>query len=172
MVPSAFFGTYHIPSSSNWILNLHACLYRVTRFTREKNNPTRSPNKGVTSSRQLQQLDWHTRDSVRSFNRRCSFSFLTPRRGRVISAPVSLFFSTGARPSERSTYGRRNPLLFLSLQSFLLGFFHLCRLSGFSDDFKMDPRRYTFHLSCQQGGKQPSPVRDADSTIYVPRELF
>jgi hypothetical protein len=48
-----------------------------------------------------------------SFNRRCPFSFLTPRRGRVISAPVSLFFSTGARPPERSTYGRRNPLLFL-----------------------------------------------------------
>lgn len=72
-----------------------------------------------------------------------------PLRGRVISAPVSLFFSTGARPSERSTYRRKNP----PSLPFNCGFFHLCRLSSFSDDPRMNSYLYTIHLSCQQSRK-------------------
>jgi len=86
-----------------------------------------------------------------AFNRRCPFSFLTPLRGRVISAPVSLFFPTGARPSERSTYRRKNPLS----SPFNRGSFYLCRLSSFSDDLRMNSCLYTIHLSCQQRKTSP-----------------
>lgn len=87
-----------------------------------------------------------------AFNRRCPFSFFTPLRGRVISAPVSLFFLTGARPSERSTYRRKNPLS----PPFNCGPFHLCRLSSSSDDPRMNLCLYTIHLSCQQSRKESS----------------
>lgn len=94
-----------------------------------------------------------------AFNRRCSFSFLTPLRGRVISAPVSLFFSTGARPPERSTYRRKNPLS----PPFNYGPFYLCRLNSLSDDPRMTSCLYIIHLSCQQ--KDISPPH-FDTNLY------
>lgn len=97
------------------------------------------------------------------FNRRCPFSFLTPLRGRVISAPVSLFFSTGARPSERSTYRRKNP----PSLPFNCDFFHLCRLSSSSDDPRMNSCLYTIHLSCQQSRKTSSLfTSEQDTNLY------
>lgn len=62
------------------------------------------------------------------------------------------FFSTGARPSERSTYRRKNP----PSLPFNCDFFHLCRLSSSSDDPRMNSCLYTIHLSCQQSRKTSS----------------
>lgn len=94
----------HLFSSTNWSLNL----YHVTRFTY-----ARKTIRHVCQTKASLHLDSSGNSTrtlrARVFNRRCPFSFLTPLRGRVIFALVSLFFSTSARPSERSIYRRMNP---------------------------------------------------------------
>jgi len=69
------------------------------------------------------------------------FRFLIPRRGRVISTPVSLFFSTGARAIRAIDLRPRES----SFLSFLRGF--LSSSSAASNDLGTDPCRYT-HFIC------------------------
>jgi len=120
----------HIPSSPSWHPSTYTHTYSMRRISCARK--TIRHVRRTKASLHLDSYGSSTRILAASwaFNRRCPFSFLTPLRGRVISAPVSLFFSTGARPSERSTYRRKNPLT----PPFNCGLFHLRRLSSFSDD--------------------------------------
>lgn len=95
----------HSSSSSNWPFDL----YRIMRFTY-----ARKTIRHVCQTKASLHLDSFGNSTrtlrARAFNRRCPFTDFSPLcECCVIFVLVSLFFSTGAQPSQRSIYRRMNP---------------------------------------------------------------